>query len=114
MVISLSASEKSEMERLILVTALGLLESLKNNVLTIDECQNYLFSPYTQSILEAKKIDEAVVATIEKCLFLEDYEDLLPNQLTGYIEQLREDILELIENRNTVANIYEVKKWLDK
>ncbi|MBO0421446.1 DUF3969 family protein [Enterococcus plantarum] len=112
--ISLSAIEKGEMERLILVTTLGLLESLESRVLTIDECQGYLFSPYTKSILDSKEVDKAIIAIIEKTLYLEDYESLLPDDLAEYIEHLKRDILDLIKTREAPVDINEAKQWLDE
>lgn len=52
MKLKLIIAEKDEANRMIIVCAIGLLTSLEGNLMTIKECQQYLFNPTSVSILE--------------------------------------------------------------
>lgn len=111
--ISLSTIEKGDSERLILITAVGLLESLEKNILTIEDCEQYLFSPYTVEVLKQKQVDEKVIQIIDKGLYLEDYESLLPDEMLKYTKSLKQEALELIKSREVPKDLYDIKKWID-
>ncbi len=88
MKLNLSVIKKSEAERLILVSVIGLLESFENQLLTLEDCENYLFSPYTESILEDKGISEKIIEIVELGCELEDIQSLMPNRLKEEVNTL--------------------------
>lgn len=64
MVIRLSVDSNGS-ERMLLDSVIGLLEALVNEWLTIDECENYLFNPYSVSVLEGENINFQILKIIE-------------------------------------------------
>lgn len=114
MKLNLSVVKENEAERLILVSAIGLLESLENDLLTIEDCEHYLFSPYSVSILEEKGINEKIIEIIELGCELEDIQSLMPDKLKKGIKDLKIQASELLLGTSSSADPYEVKKWLDK
>ncbi|WP_314060309.1 DUF3969 family protein [uncultured Vagococcus sp.] len=114
MQLNLSVNKTNEAERLILVSAIGLLESLENQVLTIDDCENYLFSPYTVSILEEKGVSEKVIEIVELGCELEDIQSLMPDRLKEEIHTLKLQAYECLRGVPLSDDPFDVKKWLDK
>ncbi|EOH96856.1 hypothetical protein UAY_02587 [Enterococcus moraviensis ATCC BAA-383] len=90
MKLKLSANKKNEAERLVLTIAIGLLESLENGLLTINDCENYLFSPCSVSILEEKGLSGDVIEIVELGCELEDIQSLRPAKLKDGIRDLKE------------------------
>lgn len=76
-------------EKEILIKILGLLYCLKNNVITINESEQYLFCPRIIKNLKEKKCNKNIIEILEYCLELEDIESLLPKK---YNEKLDEFI----------------------
>lgn len=114
MELKLSVNEKNEAERLVLISAIGLLESLENGIVTIEDCENYLFNPYSVSVLEGKKLDTEVIEIIELGCELEDVQSLVPDKLQDEIKGLKEQAKERLKNIPLSKDPYDVKKWIDK
>lgn len=114
MKLNLSVIKENEAERLILVSAIGLLESLENDLLTIEDCEHYLFSPYSVSILEEKGINQKIIEIIELGCELEDIQSLMPDRLKKGIGDLKMQARELLKETLPSEDLYEVKNWLDK
>ncbi|MCA5014045.1 MULTISPECIES: DUF3969 family protein [unclassified Enterococcus] len=113
MELTFNVIKKNEAERLILVTVIGLLESLENELLTIEDCENYLFSPYSVSILEEKGLSEDVIEIVELGCELEDVQSLRPAKLKDGIRELKEQAKEYLKKIAPSDDPYDVKKWLD-
>lgn len=43
----ISIKEKKEIEKFVLISMIRLMSSLREGLLTIDECETYLYSPYS-------------------------------------------------------------------
>ncbi|MBO0424078.1 DUF3969 family protein [Enterococcus plantarum] len=114
MELRLSVDKNNEAERLVLVSVIGLLEALENDLLTIEDCENYLFSPYSVSILEEKNMNPQIIEIIELGCELEDVQSLIPDKLKEEIRDLKERAKEYLKNTNPSENPYEVKKWVDR
>ena len=78
-------------ERAILLMALGSLQALEHQAITIDENQRILFSPYISTHLENNKVSKRVIDIITECCELEDIFEIIP---TKYIQTLR-----ILQNR---------------
>lgn len=76
MKLKLVAAEKAEANRMILIGAIGLLVSLENNLMTVEDCKQYLFNPKSISILENEGIDNKVIEIIEIGCTLEKNDNL--------------------------------------
>jgi len=79
-------------ERAILLMALGSLQALEHQAITIDESQRILFSPYISTHLENNKVSKRVIDIITECCELEDIFEIIP---TKYIQQT----LRILQNR---------------
>lgn len=80
----MTSHNEGDSNKLVLVCSIGLLEALKTRLLTINECEQYLFTPYSASILERKGINRKVTEIVE----LEDVESLRPERLDANIDDL--------------------------
>ncbi len=114
MQLNLSVIKKNEAERLILVSLIGLLDSLEKQLLTLEDCENYLFSPYTVSILEEKGISEKVIEIVELGCELEDIQSLMPDRLKEEVNTLKLQAYECLREVPLSDDPFDVKKWLDK
>lgn len=114
MKLNLSVITENKAERLVLVSVIGLLESLEKDLLTIEDCEHYLFSPYSVSILEEKCINEKIIEIIKLGCELEDIQTLMPDKLKKGIKDLKMQASELLKETSPSEDPYEVKKWLDK
>jgi hypothetical protein len=76
--IKLMADNKKTMERLVLVTIIGVTESLLTKAITIDESVRAIFSPYAAEMLNRQKISREIVELVEEGCLLENSESPLP------------------------------------
>ena len=112
--LKLTVNNKNEANIMIIILIIGLLDSLENGLISIDESQDYLFTPYTVSILSEKGIDKQIIEIIEHACELEDIESLLPDWLEDKIKTLKADAQKQLKNIRQDEKTYEVKKWLDE
>ncbi|MBC1504080.1 DUF3969 family protein [Listeria booriae] len=110
----LSVDKKNEAERMVLICIIGLLDSLENNLLTIEECEGYLFSPYSVTILKEKNLDSQVIEILELGCELEDVQSLLPDKLQAEIQDLKARAKECLKKSLNSSNQYQVQNWLEK
>lgn len=112
MALNLSVNRTNEANILVLVCAIGLLE-LENDLLTIEECDQYLFSPYSLDILQRKGIDQNINDIVHLGTELEDIESLLPHLLEEEIGKLQEASKEELRKIQSKKKKYEIKSWVD-
>lgn len=93
MELKVSISGKQESERLLSIIQLGLVSALEKEIISIEEAEGYLFSPYTVEKLEKIGLSENIIEVIRKGCELEDIESLIPDQLLPTIISLKEEIL---------------------
>lgn len=101
MVLNLSVNKTNEANILVLVCAIGLLE-IENDLLRIEDCDQYLFSPYSLAILQRKGIDQSIIDVVHLGTEIEDIESLLPHLLEKEIKELQEaakEQLKLIQSK---------------
>lgn len=99
MTLSFQVASKDEAERLLAVICAGLCVSLDAGAITINEAENYLFSPATIYHLGQLGLSEDAIDLIRSGTELEDFESLLPHQLKGAIEKLRARAIEVTRVR---------------
>ncbi|MCQ4087555.1 DUF3969 family protein [Saccharibacillus sp. JS10] len=101
----------NENQKLVSIIQLGFLTALEKEVITIEEAEAYLFSPFTSEKLKAYGFSESVINIILEGCELEDVESLLPNRLQANIVRIKEEILKNITSFSTVKeNIEKVIK----
>ena len=99
---------------MLLVSIIGLLDSLKSGILAIEECEQYLFSPYTLEILRRKGIDKRIIDIVHLGTELEDIESLLPDRLEANIQELYDEAKELLKEMKPEGIYYGEEKWLNR
>lgn len=112
----LSVNNENEANIMILICIIGLLESLENNLISIEEGEQFLFSPYSVYYLKKGGIDENIVKLVELGTELEDIESLLPDLLKSKIKDLSNSAKKLLKEFRSISisEPYEIEKWIDK
>ena len=108
--VKLSINSKSEEEKFLLITIIGITESLLKNAITICEAEGAIFTPYTVKILKDKKIDNEIVKLVELGCELENIESLLPHCLEEEILKIKDKAVELLIK---VERSKYIEKWLE-
>ncbi|MDE7179170.1 MAG: DUF3969 family protein [Lachnospiraceae bacterium] len=84
-------------EKILLITIIGSLETVKKGGITIDEAEKFLFSPYMVKKLKAKRCDKGITNLIMKGCELEDIVSLMPEKFNDIIEELKQEALILLK-----------------
>ena len=96
-------------EKMLLISILGSLEAIKNQAVTIDEVEKFIFSPHMVKSLTEKKCNERIVDIIEKGCELEDIYALMPEKLDGVINELKEETILILKNYEVYSKMF----WLE-
>lgn len=112
--IKLSANKKTDASIMLLVCIIGLLDSLESGILAIEECEQYLFSPYTLEVLRKKGIDKRILDIVQLGTELEDIESLLPDELENEIKGLHDSAKKVLKEIKPKGIFYGDEKWLNK
>lgn len=110
----MTSQTERDSNKMVLICAIGLFEALKSRLLTTNECEQYLFSPYSTSILEKKGIDKKVIEIIEFAWELEDVESLNPERLDANIDILINKAKECLNDIEYDPDFNVERKWLDE
>ena len=95
-------------EKMLLISIIGTLEALKEEGLSINEAEKYLFSPHMVQGLKEKKFNKSIIFIIEKGCELEDIASLLPQRYTDNIEELKQEALTILREYEA----FEQKFWI--
>ncbi|MDE6232481.1 MAG: DUF3969 family protein [Lachnospiraceae bacterium] len=83
-------------EKILLINILGTLNAIKNEKLSINEAEKFLFSPYMISKLKENHYSDRIIDILERGCELEDIVSLLPERLLPNIEELEKRSLEVL------------------
>lgn len=97
-------------EKLVLVSLLGIIAALKDNSLTIDEAEKFLFSPHMVNKLQIGKCNKKIINIIEKGCELEDIASLIPDKLLKSIDELEQETLEILKEYPRYNKTF----WIDR
>jgi hypothetical protein len=111
MKLTASVEGKTEIERIILIMNVGVVTALEQEILSIQEAENFLFSPYSMEKLKELGVDEKVIRLINLGCELENVERLLPDKLKASISDIKEGSLEIL--RSMPKPVIPAKKWID-
>ncbi|EPP3206241.1 DUF3969 family protein, partial [Salmonella enterica subsp. enterica serovar Catumagos] len=75
-------------EKFISLLVLGVLYSIKEKAISIDEAEVFIFTPSTSRILNEAGYSNALVDIIDSGCELEDVADLIPERLTDNVKDL--------------------------
>ncbi|MGE5397586.1 MAG: DUF3969 family protein [Chitinophagales bacterium] len=94
----LGISSKSEIERISLVLCLGLINAIESGTVSISEANGYWFNPFTFFSLGNLGLDKKIVGVICHCCELEDVESIIPDKLSSVINNLKAEVIKLLES----------------
>lgn len=106
MELKLVINKKDEANRMVVVSAIGLLVSLENNLMTLEDCKQYLFNSSSISLLEKEGVNEKVIEIIELGCKLGKTKSL------AEISELKSKAKECLENLPYTPDLNENRKWL--
>lgn len=89
--------EKKAEEKVILISIIGTLAALKNEKISLEEAESFIFSPYFSEKLKKSKIREEIVDIVDECCELEDIMSLLPDYLEMTYDKLQKKALEMLK-----------------
>lgn len=96
-------------EKFISLLVLGTLYSIKDEAMSIDEAEVFIFTPSTSRILSEAGYSSALVDIIDYGCELEDVADLIPERLTDNVKNLISQTLSLIRARDYVPGTIDKK-----
>lgn len=109
--ITISARNEREVECLILILILGFSTALERKVISIEEAEKLLYSPYSMEKLKEIGVNENIVDLIHLGCELENVERLIPDKLLMSIEDIKERALEILQKMPKATIL--TKKWID-
>ena len=95
-------------EKMLLISIIGTLEALKEDGLSINESEKYLFSPHMVQVLKEKECNKSIIDIIEKGCELEDIASLLPQKYINNVEELKQEALAILKH----YEVFEQKFWI--
>jgi len=107
--IKVSINDNLEEEKFILITIIGITESLLNNTITIFDAEKAIFSPFSVNLLKEQNIHESIIDLVEQGCELEDIESLLPDKLNDTISSIKIEAIKLL---TSLKHGQSVEKWL--
>ncbi|GAB6482513.1 DUF3969 family protein [Bacillus cereus group sp. MYBK71-2] len=88
-----------QFEKMILINILGVLNALEEQLITIEEAEKIIFTPYTIDLLRSKKVSEEVLHVIYLGTELEDIYSLMPNELKDTLLEIKQLVLKLLQEK---------------
>lgn len=107
----ISFESNIEIERFILLMNIGLMVALKDGSVSIEEAENYLYSPYSADKLEKLGIRKEIITLIDLGCELENVESLIPHKLINSMDDIKKQSKQLL--RLLPKPTLPVKKWID-
>ena len=102
-------SKKDIDEKILLIGIIGVLVSLKNRSITIDESESFLFSPRNIRLLTNLNCDTSILDLIENGCLLENFESLMPKKLNSEIDYMIQEALSLLSDYSQ----YDREHWIE-
>jgi hypothetical protein len=112
MKLNFNVNGKEDLERLILIINLGVIEAIKNHSLSMQEATNYFLNPYSAQTLEKMGVETSVKDLIYLGCELEDIERIIPDQLSGSLENVKNQAIYLLNNMPKAQ--LPTKYWLEE
>ena len=111
MELNISIKTKDDIERFILIVNIGVMTAIKEGVISIEEAENYMYSPYSIEKIRKLGINEDIIKLVELGCELEDVESLIPDKLSATIDEISIKSTELL--RTVPKSALPFKKWID-
>lgn len=94
-----STNNERQLEKLVLLNIIGIVNSLKENLITIEEAEKIIFSPYVMDLANTKGLSKELIDIIHMGTELEDIESLIPEQLDESLDQIKNKSNKLLQKR---------------
>ena len=94
-------------EKMLLISIIGTLETLKKKSISINEAEKYLFSPHMVNKLRKNGCSGKIIDILERGCELEDIASLIPQSLLRNINELQEQALKIMSE----YQIYDKNFW---
>lgn len=107
--IQFNFENKEELEKFILVFCIGLTTGLFENIISINESEQMLFSLYSEKLLKKEKVRKKIRDLILLGCELEDVESLIPEHLKESILEIRKEAAEIL---GRMKELQIKKKWI--
>ncbi|MEO9279374.1 DUF3969 family protein [Acinetobacter sp. WA-87] len=107
----MNKSGKTDLEKLILLVNLGLLHSLKNNYIDINEAEHFLYTPYMLRLLKENNCSMDLINIIHRGTELEDLEGFNID-FKDEIEKMFKESEDMIKKLPVTS--FEFEKWYDQ
>lgn len=102
---------KTDLEKLILLVNLGVLYSLKNDYININEAEYFLYTPYMLRLLKENNCSIDLIDIIHRGTELEDLEGLNID-FKGEVDKMFKMCESMIKNFPETS--FEFEKWYDQ
>lgn len=111
--ILIKAEGKQEIEVLIAVLNLGICTALENNLMTLEQVESYLYSPYTIEHLRRLEVNQDLIGLIHLGTELENVKSLIPEKYQESISEIKLGTHEFIKTlADSSAKNVSRKKWI--
>ena len=105
--------DKSEIERLISIVNLGICTALESGILSIEEAESYLYSPYTMEQLEKLGVAQKLIDVVHLGTELEDIKNLLPDNFDQSLKEIKVETIEFLKSlTSNPSTPLPRKKWV--
>jgi len=94
--------------KIILINIIGVLVSIENQCLSIDEAEKFLFSPRIIEELRMLDCNNEILDILEEGCLLENFSSILPERLNANIKMLYNRALTLLNKYQSVED----KNWI--
>ncbi|MBP2115935.1 DUF3969 family protein [Paenibacillus silagei] len=109
--LQIELKHSEEIQKFLCVLNLGMLDSVLEGALTIEDAYTYLYRPYVAQLLEQNNANKKIIELFEECCMLEDIQDIAPEKLQDVLKLKRLETLDLLKSiPNTEKSMY----WLNK
>lgn len=108
---SLDQFGNTDLQKLILLVNLGILHSLENDYITINEAEHFLYTPFMMNLLKKNKYSKNLIDVIHRGTELEDLESFnldVKNELKEMFKECEVLIKQLPESS------CQFDKWYDQ
>jgi len=95
----LNYSTQEKLEKIFAVNTIGVITSLQEGLITIEEAEKMIFSPRTMNLVKTKGASEELLNILHLGTELEDVESLIPHELKSSLEEIKIQCLNLLKNK---------------
>lgn len=107
--LNIKLDTEEEINRFILITNIGIMTAIKNDLISIQEADQFFYNPFSYEKIRALGIKEDVIILMELGSELEDVESLIPHKLIDSIDEILNKSMELLKALKSTQQ--PIKKW---